>query len=335
MAAAPGIETADLDALGGEASRYSLFALLRALERRFPQQPRLGESLSAQDDPVRVHQPPHLMFAPTDVRSLENAGRHPVLEQFSFGLFGPNGGLPTHLTEYAFERRYQFSDPTLSDFVNLFQHRMATLFYRAWANADPATSHDRPDTDRFRVFVGALMGLGDAAAWKRDGVADAAKLSRVGQMGPQSRSAWNLEATLSSYFGLPMSLRQFVGSWLPIPEFDRCRLGDRSGAATLGVGASIGEATWQCQHQFEIIIGPLRMAEFVDFLPGSPGLRELRDLVRLYTSDEWTWQARLLLRAGEVPAARLDGRTRLGWSTWLGGRQLTASDVVLRGDRGA
>ncbi len=128
------------------------------------------------------------------------------------------------------------------------------------------------------------------------GVADAAKLSRVGQMGPQSRSAWNLEATLSSYFGLPMSLRQFVGSWLPIPEFDRCRLGDRSGAATLGVGASIGEATWQCQHQFEIIIGPLRMAEFVDFLPGSPGLRELRDLVRLYTSDEWTWQARLLLR---------------------------------------
>jgi type VI secretion system protein ImpH len=129
-------------------------------------------------------------------------------------------------------------------------------------------------------------------------------------------------------------VRQFVGSWLPIPESDRCRLGDGSGAASLGVGASIGAATWQCQHQFEVIIGPLRMEEFVDFLPGTPALRALHDIVRLYTNGEWAWQARLLLRSGDVPGARLDSTSRLGWSTWLGGRQKTANDVVLRGSSG-
>jgi type VI secretion system protein ImpH len=334
MAGAPGIETAALATLGEDAGRYSLFAMLRALEQAFAQQPRLGETRRAQDDPVRVQQPPFMAFAPTDVRSLDSSGLRPVLEQFSFGLFGPNGGLPLHLTEYAFERRFQFSDPTLSDFVNLFQHRMTTLFYRAWANSDPATSFDRPEEDRFRTYLGALMGLGDPASWKRDAVPDAAKFSRIAQMGPRSRSAWGLESALASYFGRSISVRQFVGSWLPIPESDRCRLGDGSGAASLGVGASIGAATWQCQHQFEVIIGPLRMEEFVDFLPGTPALRALHDIVRLYTNGEWAWQARLLLRSGDVPGARLDSTSRLGWSTWLGGRQKTANDVVLRGSSG-
>src|SRR5690606_28568086 len=111
----------------------------------------------------RLAQAPHRMFAPAEVKSFQSREGDPaVLEELSFGLFGPNGPLPLHLTEIAFQRARQLDDPTMSDFLNMLQHRLIGLFYRAWAEADPVTQMDRPETDRFRRYVGALLGLADA-----------------------------------------------------------------------------------------------------------------------------------------------------------------------------
>jgi len=181
------------------------------------------------------------------------------------------------------------------------------------------------------MYLGALIGEAPAAARDRQSVRDFARLSRVGQFGPQQRSAAGLEAILSGYFRVRVAIRQFVGAWLDIPPEGRCLLGRTVETCTLGVNATLGAATWQCQHKFEIIVGPLGMQQFLDFLPGAPGLRELRDLVRRYTCDEWSWQLRLLLKVEDVPRAQLAAATRLGWTSWLGGRRVTANDVVLRG----
>src|SRR5581483_1223097 len=111
---------------------FSLFAALRLIERACAQQPRLGESRKASDDVVRLAQAPHLSFAPSDVASAttnEEGQFH--LEQYGFGVLGPNGALPLHLTELAYERRRQKEDGTIADFLNLFQHRLISLFYRA------------------------------------------------------------------------------------------------------------------------------------------------------------------------------------------------------------
>jgi type VI secretion system protein ImpH len=145
----------------------------------------------------------------------------------------------------------------------------------------------------------------------------------------QTRSADGLELTLADYFGLPVQVRQFQGAWLVIPETLRTRLGER-GSATLGDGATLGRATWQCQHKFEIAIGPLTLAALRNFLPGERGLSELYSLVRFYTNDEWTWQLRLLLRDVEIPGIRLGRAGQLGWTTWLGRRKVNADDVVIQ-----
>ncbi len=129
-----------------------------------------------------------------------------MIEQLGFGVFGPNGALPLHLTELAYSRERQLDDPTLRDFVNAFQHRFASLFYRAWANADPCTSLDRADSDQFRLFLGALIGIGAPDARDRDAVLDYAKLARVGLFAPQSRSAAALEQILADYFELPVEV---------------------------------------------------------------------------------------------------------------------------------
>ena len=321
-----------LERLGAEPHRFTLFAALRLLEQCFPERPRLGESRRAADDAVRFGQRPTLSFAPSDVAGFQScAGDAPArLEQFSFGIFGPNGALPVHLTEHAYERYRQREDATLTDFVNLFQHRLTSLFYRAWAEADPATSFDRPHSDRFALYVGALLGLGTASALSRDAAPDRAKLSRAAHFAPQARSADGLESILADYFGRAVEVRQFVGEWMGVPGELFCRLGRDPASAALGRTAALGALSWQCQHKFEIVIGPLALASFADLLPGSRGLAELAALVRLYTNDEWSWQLRLLLRDVEVPGVRLGQAGELGWTTWLGGRGQMADDVVIR-----
>lgn len=326
-----------LERLRAEPYRYTLFAALRAIERAYASQPRLGEARRAAQEPVRLAQTPHLSFAPADVAGFGmNAAGRPLLETYSFGMFGPNGALPLHLTEMAYDRRRQLSDPSVNDFVNFFQHRLIALFYRAWADADPATCHDRPDTDRFRLYLGALLGMGTEHSRSRDAVSDYAKLSRAAQFAGQSRSPQGLESVLADYFDLPVRVKNFVGAWLDIPREARSRLGyklgDREDSAVLGVGASLGSASWQSQHKFEIAVGPVDFETFRNFLPGADGLKELASLVRLYTNDEWSWQLRLLLKGAERPAPRLGGGMRLGWSTWMSGDAAMADEVVIQGD---
>ena len=318
-----------VDQLRDRPHRFSLFAALRVLEQSQVSQPRLGESRKAADDLVRLGQAPHLSFAPSDVARLEvSQDVRLSLEQYVFGLFVPNGALPLHLTELAYERLRQKEDRAIVDFVNVFQHRLISLFYRAWANSEPVVSLDRPDADRFRAYVGALFGLAPECAYDVDVAPDYAKLSRAGRFAQQARSADGLEAILADYFQLPVEVRAYCGEWLDIPSDLYCRLGEQR----LGASVTLGGSTWQCQHKFEIVLGPLARAVFGNFLPGASGLEELRALVRFYTNDEWAWQLRLLLRDVDIPGARL-GASQLGWTSWLGKRRTGASDVVISGAR--
>jgi type VI secretion system protein ImpH len=319
-----------LEPLTQQPEQFTLFGALRLLEQVFADHPRLGEARKATDDPVRLGQTPTLAFAPSQLSAFRGGAGQPArLEQYSFGVFGPNGAVPIHLTEQAYELRRHREDSTMVDFLNTFQHRLIALFYRAWANSDPATSLDRPASDRFALYVGALGGLGPQAARDRDAVLDYAKFYRVGHFAAQARSAEGLQQILADYFGLPVEVRQFVGDWMKVPPESYCRLGAES-VAGLGSTATLGGSSWQCQHKFEIALGPLTRATFSRFLPGARGVQELYALTRLYTNDEWTWQLRLLLADVEVPGVWLGGQAQLGWTTWLGGRRTMVDDVVLQ-----
>jgi type VI secretion system protein ImpH len=62
-------------------------------------------------------------------------------------------------------------------------------------------------------------------------------------------------------------------------------------------------------------------------------LRALRDLVRLYTSDEWSWQVRFKVNDGDAPGVSLGSIGRLGWTSWLGRRGGVAADAVFHDEQ--
>jgi type VI secretion system protein ImpH len=308
------------DALAAAPYKYDFYQTLRRLECLHDRQPRWGQALRPIDEPVRLGQDPDLSFAIAPLGSFDaSRGRTPRLQVRLFGLFGPNGPLPIHITEYARERLRHADDPTLCRFFDIFHHRFIALFYRAWAQAQPFVNHDRPKDDRFTVYVGAFLGLSPATLRDRDTVPDFAKLFHVGALIRHVRNVEGLTHILRHFFRVPVRIEEFVGHWMSLSTRERTYLSSEN--AVLGSGAVLGRRLWDRQHKFRIHLGPLTLAQYEGFLPGAPALRKLVDWVRQYLCFELDWDVRLALAPDAVPRLALGGGQRLGWTAWLGNRR--------------
>lgn len=312
---------------------FGFFQALRFIECLYKERPRLGTSLRASDDPIRLAQEPAMTFESASLTAFEpgrDSKPHRLAVRF-FGLLGPNGPLPLHLTEYVLARQRDKHDRTFARFLDVFHHRMLSLFYRAWANNEPTVNMDRPESDRFSVYVGSLAGLGMAALRKRDDISDQTKFYYCGRLSCQTKCAEGLQALVTDYFDLPAEVEEFVGEWMGLPPNHICRLGTDRANGTLGRTVIVGSRVWGCQHKFRLCLGPLSYADYESFLPAGDRIRRLVTLVRNYIGDELAWEVKLVLRREEVPPVRLDGHSRLGWTTWLGERsgQADADDLIL------
>lgn len=293
----------------------------------------LGKSLRPREDRVRLQQQPDLRFSPSAVHGFQPATEdYPArMDVNFFGLLGPNGPLPLHLTEYALERVNQHKDPTLVAFLNVFHHRLLSLFYRAWAVHQKSVDLDRPTGRRFTDYIGSYFGLGQPALQHRDDVDDAAKLYFSGRLACQTKNPEGLAAILKEYFGVPVKVEPFAGQWLAIPEGDSCRLGESPATGLLGSTVIVGSKVWQVQTKFRLRFGPMKLADLLRLLPNQRAFKHLKTWVRNYSGDELFWDAQYVLLANEVPTTQLGGGGYLGWTTWINTRKPAkdAEDLVI------
>jgi type VI secretion system protein ImpH len=324
------------DALRAAPYSFDFFQALRRIDAINSERPRLGEATRLADEPVRVGQLPSMIFAPSTLADFQPAsdGRAARLSTYFFGMFGPSGALPLHLTEYARDRVRNADDLTFVRFVDLFHHRMLSLYYRAWAQAQPTVGFDRPSADRFSVFIASIFGLGMSTLRDRDGMSDLVKLHFSGRLALQTRPAEGLRAIIADYFKLPVEIDQFFPQWVRLPQQSLCKLGQSEATGALGATASIGERFHVYHHKFRIRIGPMTFADFKRLLPDGRSLSRLLPLVRNYIGDELSWDVMLILFKAEVPSVRLGRDGLLGWTSWLGTRrtEVDAADLVLEPD---
>ena len=322
-----------LQRLQSEPFRFGFFQAVRRLECAFRDRPRLGQSLHAAEDAVRFAQEPSLEFAPSTLAACHpgTGGQPPRLAVNFLGLFGPNGPLPLHLTEFARDRIHHHDDPTLARFLDIFHHRMLSLFYRAWADTQPTVSYDRPESDRFAVYIASLFGLGMSALRDRDALPDLVKLHYAGRLACQTKNAEGLGAMLADYLGMPVGIEELVGHWLRLPVDLHYRLGGSAQTCALGQSATLGVRVWDCQYKFRVIVGPVGLAEYRSLLPGGKLLGQVAALVRGYVGQEYDWDLKLILRKDEVPPMAL-GKTQLGWTarTLKGKPRCDVDDLLVR-----
>ena len=323
--------------LSVEPWRYDFFRAVRQIECAHPEGPRVGESLHPAEDPVRFGQNPSLAFAPSTLAGQEPAaaGLRPARLLINFmGLFGPNGALPLHLTEHARDRQHNARDVALARFLDVFHHRMISLLYRAWADAQKAVDFDRPRRARFATYLASFFGLGLETLRDRDEAPDWTKIFFAGRLASHPRNPEGLAAILAGDLGLPVRVLTFVGQWMRLPEDSRCRLGASRASGVLGQTAIVGERFWAGQLKFRLRFGPLGWRDYQRLLPCGPVWARVRAWVRNYTGLEFCWEAQLVLRAAEVPPIRLGGGSLLGWSAWLQSQppKADAGQLVLTGE---
>jgi type VI secretion system protein ImpH len=339
-----------MEQLEAEPYAFDFFQAIRRLDCANPDKPRTGHSLRPADDPMRFGQEASMAFAPATLHSVEKQKKRPprLIQRF-FGMLGPQGPLPLHITEYIRDR-LRNEDLTLLRFLDVFHHRMVSFFYRAWARVRPTVSFDNATGDRFGEYVASVFGMGMRSLTDRDALPDLPKRHFAGLMGCQTRHAEGLLAILSGYFRLPVEIQEFIGQWIELPANCRCLLGQSS--AGLGVNTTVGSHVWDCQQKFRVTFGPLSLDDYYRMLPAgfsvdattgevrpithagelsedgqaregerrvSSGvsLERLTAAVRGYAGDQLQWDLQLFLRKEELPPLGLGLVGHLGWSSWI------------------
>lgn len=311
-----GTSTADIKRKDVRAE-MDFLQVIRLLERENRSKPRVGDNTKYTDENIVFRQSPSLKFEAETLQLDRHSGKTVVNCNF-FGLFGGNSPLPVHFTEYARERLQFHSDATFTDFVNLFNHRMLSFFYKAWASGEPAIQLDRIEEDLFSGYLGSFGGLAANGHRNRDAMPDHAKLYYMGHFSNLSHHAEGLRKIVTDYFGVEVEVRELTGNWIILDDEIKCCLGRISSGSQLGLGAVLGDKHWDIQSNVELVLGPLDYENFKTFFPGQRKLRELKAIMQNYLGLEIQWTLRLLLDKSEVPDLRLGGEEPLGYSSWLG-----------------
>ena len=170
--------------LAEQAPRFEFFQLVRLLQKGLPENDPVGGAAEPANETVRFGVHPSLAFPPCEVRALSwNQDAPPSLAIHFFGLIGPVGVLPTHYTAYLLER-LAARDTTLREFLDLFHHRLLSLFYRAWEKYRFQVPYERGEVETFTQHLMDLIGLGTPGLHGRQAVDDQSLLFYTGLIAP-------------------------------------------------------------------------------------------------------------------------------------------------------
>ncbi len=325
-----------------EGYRFEFFQAVRVLERLVHGRLPVGHHALPSQEAVRFRSLLSLSFPPSAVHEVshsDNGMSPPEMIVAFMGLTGLMGVLPRHYTELLLER-VRNKDFTLRDFLDIFNHRMISLFYRAWEKYRFPIAYERArsggkDYDPFSVSLFHLVGMGTQGLRGRLKTGDEVLLYYSGLVAQQPHSSGALEAMLGDYFAAPVKIAQFIGVWLRLESENRTRLGASEFNNQLGITTILGSKCWDQQASFRIIIGPLSFRQFQQFLPSDKGFGALVELTRFFIGLTLDFDVQLVLQAAEVPRCELKSSgpdaLRLGWSSWLKTKAFSrdASDAVL------
>lgn len=311
---------------------FQAVTLLHWLRKGLP----VGRFSNPDEEAVHFRANNRLVFPASQIQALEFSADSPAQMTVNFmSLTGHMGVLPYSYTELILERLRE-KDQSFAEFLDIFNHRMVSLFYRAWEKYRFPVTYYLGEDDRFTHHLFDLIGLGTPGLLHRQAVPDAAFLHYVGMLGQQSRSAVALEQILSDYFDVPVEVEQFSGAWYRLEPSALSRMNEgESIPEQLGTGAVVGDEIWDQQSRACIRLGPLSLERYQDFLPGGAAFEPLKAFTKFFSNDELDFEIQLIMKRDEVPQFEVGSEgevPRLGWVSWLKTQPLSRDpeDTILR-----
>ncbi len=301
--------------------RFDFFHAVRLLMRFSSGGLPVGGFVNPDDEAIHFATEPSLAFPPGNIGEIRWEGEVAHMIVTFMGLTGPAGVLPRCYSAFLLSRLRE-RDRTLADFLDLFNHRFISLFYRAWEKYRFGVVYERDGADRVSRYLTCLIGLGTPGLQDLLPIPHEPLLFYTGLLSMQARSATALENLLEDYFGVPVEVEQFVGIWRTLDVDDQCCFNDGdSYSEQLGVAVVAGDGVWDQQSRIRLKFGPLTEEQYLSFLPSGSVWEPLRQLTRFFCGPSLEIEMQLILERKEVPCCNL-GRDdqagpRLGWFTWI------------------
>lgn len=322
---------------------FEFFQAIRLIQNRIAgegigrgRSPWIGTDALPEQERLRLISHASLAFPGHDIASVkrdEGQGRH-VVQSSVMGLVGASGALPTHYSKLVTER-VRRKDFALRDFLDIFNHRSLSFFYRAWEKYHLAAQYERSRLDGREDIVTqclyALLGMGGTALSRtarttscqrnRLNFSDSILIGLCGFFVTPTRNAVSLERMLLELTGAPAEVEQFRGQWVHLPAEDQSKLPGpdcpEGRNHRLGESALAGARIWSGESRFRIRLGPMSWREFQRFSPGGPLLKSVGELTAMYVGPGLEFDVQPLLDAREIPPVKLGGESQLGWNTWM------------------
>ncbi|PQO36198.1 type VI secretion system baseplate subunit TssG [Bremerella cremea] len=275
---------------------------------------------------------PSIIRRRPDAEGTPPEGEAPFVMTTTFmGLFGAQGVMPLHYTQTILDR-VRRKDYALRDFLDLFHHRILSLFYKAWEKYRFPIAFERTrrhtlkplKLDTFTESLFSLTGMGTEGTRERLLIDDETFLYYAGHFAHRPRSASGLQQILEDYFSFTVLVQQYAGHWLYIDPADQSRLpnaeGTLGGNNRLGEETVIGHRMWNCETRFRLRIGPVTYRQYQRLMPSGDQLAEVAQLTRSYVGNSLDFDMQLVLKNSEVPQCILGDEESpcfLGYNMWL------------------
>ncbi len=307
---------------------FSFFQAVRLLQLTTGNTDPIGSFDKPATEAVRLGTHPSISFPAAEIQSLkERPDQPPKMSVNFFGVDGPLGTLPTRYTELVIERLYS-RDSTLRDFLDIFNHRMISLLYRAWEKYRFPVAYERTRDDRTTGYLLDFLGLGTKGLANRQAIPDQALIAYSGLLMQFPRSAAAFRNMLAHYFTVPVEVEPFAGGWRKLDEGSRTVFQDGfSRNEQLGIGMVLGDEIWDQQSIVRVRLGPLTLAQYRSFLPDGDAHEPLKALSRFFCGEDLDVEVQLVLKRSEAPRFNLGAPDaeppKLGWLGWIYSKPLT------------
>jgi type VI secretion system protein ImpH len=277
-----------------------------------------GENIDPKQDKVRVKSNITLGFPSSEVEDIDLSTDKPTIHLNLVSMGGRQGPLPTHITETIIERA-RLKDTGFKDFLDIFNQRLAGLWYRFRRKYLIGFIKKIPEQTDLGRSIENMGGLTQEGLDKNVHLPIRLTLAAHRVLWPKQRSKAGLQTLLFSYWKVPIEIEEFQGDWVQAPESEITKLGNSLGQhQILGSQVILGKHVWDQTRAITVSFGPVGWENFNRFIcKTQKGIQTLKDMIFFYIGMRFKVRLRIKLEPKEIHFLRIDNSFYLGQNTWL------------------
>jgi len=300
------------DAQGGDQTpMFNFYRFCQLIEQFSAGGKAPGSSFSLRDDAVRFRPHPGMGFPVSELKcTQENAPHPPTVRTTFLGLYGTDSPLPTSYIDDIAQHREGHEH--LEAFLDIFNHRIMTQYYRIWRKYSYPATFKAGGTDSISQNLMALTGI---TAFP--GLPASRLLALLQPLVRTTRTAEGIAGVIRIQ---APATRVTVEPHLPvsIPVREAARLSANT-RVTLGDRPIIGQMTGINHRCIGVTLYTEDAQEAKGWLPGGQLREDVFALLRVYLGNKYDARLQLTLPIDLVPLPKIDNKSvQLGYNVILG-----------------